>query len=198
MADDTLFSSSHAALVFAFNFSMQAYDRPMLNRLAAPGSGGGNGLAGLDGAAQAGIIRHEVKAIANGKKLLEAIVVAKFAPMNIRCDCKSQCCSGQKLNAEWANSIGYISDDVRNTALAGCSSTALLRREYVSRYFMPKHDRKSIERIAVEYDINRDTVSAHMSKVQGYLGGKRSGEKGLEAIIMEMIEDRFREMQIVA
>ena len=33
-AEEPLFDSAHAALVYAFNYSGQAYDRPLMNRLA--------------------------------------------------------------------------------------------------------------------------------------------------------------------
>ena len=74
---EPLFINAHSALVFAFNFSGQCYDRPMMNRMAAPSVGTGKGLVGLDGAAQAGMIRGEVKSLG---KLAEAILIARFAP----------------------------------------------------------------------------------------------------------------------
>jgi hypothetical protein len=65
---DIRFTSGRDALVFAFNVSYQAYDRPMMNRMAAPSLGKG-GLAGLEAPAQAGMIRAEVQAFG---KLAEA------------------------------------------------------------------------------------------------------------------------------
>ncbi|MNV60944.1 hypothetical protein D3C71_1534330 [compost metagenome] len=55
-----LFPRAHAALTFALNYSMQQYDRPLMNRIASGeltagmAPGGGEGLSGLDGAGQAG------------------------------------------------------------------------------------------------------------------------------------------------
>ena len=82
MQDEILFNSAHGALVFAFNFSGQAYDRPMMNRLATPSVGTGKGLVGLDGAGQSGFIRAEVKAMG---KLSEAIIIARIAPRSTPC-----------------------------------------------------------------------------------------------------------------
>lgn len=89
---DIRFSSGHDALIFAFNVSDQAYDRPMMNRLAAPSIGKG-GLAGLEAPAQAGMIRAEVQAMG---KLAEAILIARIAPRSMPCHCRSACCAGHR------------------------------------------------------------------------------------------------------
>lgn len=56
------FTRAHAALVFALNFASDCYDRPVMNRLADGPRAAGKGLAGLDGAAQAGMVRAEAEA----------------------------------------------------------------------------------------------------------------------------------------
>jgi hypothetical protein len=82
---DIRFSSGHDALVFAFNVSDQAYDRPMMNRLAAA-IYRERRLAGLEAPAQAGMIRAEVQAMG---KLAEAIIIARIAPRSVPCHCRS-------------------------------------------------------------------------------------------------------------
>lgn len=58
---EPMFKSAHAALVFALNYSMQQYDRPLINRIAAGHTKESHkGLSGVDGAAQAGMIRAEL------------------------------------------------------------------------------------------------------------------------------------------
>ena len=71
------FDSYIDALIFAFNASSENYDRPYMNRVAAPAVGSGRGLGGLDGAAQAGMIRAEVRDLG---RMREAILLARFAP----------------------------------------------------------------------------------------------------------------------
>lgn len=93
MEGDTLFDNAHGALVFAFNFSGQCYDRPAMNRLATPAAGTGKGLVGLDGAAQAGFILAEVKGMG---KLAEAILTARLAPRSMPCHCRSSCCASHR------------------------------------------------------------------------------------------------------
>ena len=199
MQGESLFTSAHGALVFAFNFSGQSYDRPAMNRLATPALGTGKGLVGLDGAAQAGFIRAEVKAMG---KLAEAIIIARIAPRSMPCQCRSSCCSGQKPNKEWTDAIATLSDHVRTTALAGCIANGLMRREYVVRYFTPKDQRKSLEALADKYEIDRHTVSAHAGKVTAYFAGitarkDKPGTPGMEPLAMNAIEDQLREIGMV-
>lgn len=74
--DDPLFSSTWSALVFAFNYSSQQYQPSPLARLMRGPIGRGKGLAGLDGAGQAGMIKQEV-----GKLPVDeyCAIVARFA-----------------------------------------------------------------------------------------------------------------------
>ena len=88
-----LFRSTQDALLFAFRHAGQAYDRPLMLRMADASRGSGAGLAGLDGAAQAGMIRAEVAALG---RLHEAVLVARFADRAIPCQCKAACCSGER------------------------------------------------------------------------------------------------------
>ena len=195
---DIRFTSGHDALVFAFNVSDQAYDRPMMNRIAAP-SIGNVGLAGLEAPAQAGMIRAEVQTLG---RLAEAIIIARIAPRSVPCHCRSACCAGHKPNKEWTDAISVLADYVRTTALAGCTSNGMLRREYVVRYFTRKDDRISLEALADKHDIARNTVSAHAAKVALLLGGAkpkkgRPGVPGLESAAMDAIEDRLRDIGMV-
>ena len=195
---DIRFSSGHDALVFAFNVSDQAYDRPMMNRLAAPSIGKG-GLAGLEAPAQAGMIRAEVQTLG---KLAEAIIIARIAPRSVPCHCRSACCAGHRPNKEWTDAISVLADYVRTTALAGCTANGMMRREYVVRYFTRKDDRISLEALADKHDIHRDTASAHAAKVALLLGGAqpkkgRPGVPGLESAAMDAIEDRLRGIGMV-
>lgn len=190
---DIRFTSARDALVFAFNVSDQAYDRPMMNRMAAPSLGKG-GLAGLEAPAQAGMIRAEVKAMG---KLAEAILIARIAPRVTPCSCRSACCSGHRPNKEWTDAVDYLADYVRTAVYAGCVVNGLMRREYLMRYFTRKDDRVSLEALAEKYDIARNTVSAHNSKVAMWLGGvparkDKPAQLGMEQAAFDAIEERLR------
>lgn len=189
VTDEPLFTSAHSALVFAFNASSQAaYDRPMMNRLAAPSVGSGKGLVGLDAAGQAGFIRAEVATLG---KLAEAILMARIAPRWMPCACRAECCSGKKWNKEWVDAISYLSDHMRTTALAGCATNGMMRREYVIRHFTPKDQRISLEVLADKHDVVRNTVTAHAGKVAKNL-------KAFEAVAEAAIDDRLRLVGMVA
>lgn len=197
--ENMLFQNAHGALTFAFNFSGQAYDRPMMNRLASPAIGSGKGLVGLDGAAQAGMIRAEVKAMG---KLAEAILIARVAPRMTPCSCRSSCCSGHKPNKEWTDAVAYLADYVRTAVYAGCVVNGLMRREYLVRYFTKKDERVSLEALAEKYDIARNTVSAHNAKVATWLGGvparkDKPAMLGMEQAAFDAIEDRLRSIGMV-
>ncbi len=197
--ENTLFQNAHGALVFAYNFAGQAYDRPMMNRLAAPSVGNGKGLVGLDGAAQSGMIRAEVQCLG---KLAEAILIARTAPKSKPCSCRAACCSGHKPNREWTDAIATLSDHVRTAVYTGCSVNGLMRREYLVRFFTQKADRVSLDDLAERYDINRNTVSAHYSKLSTWLAGiperkGKPGVPGMEELAWEAVEARLREVHIV-
>lgn len=163
---EPLFTSANSALVFALNYSAQQYDRPMMNRMATQAVGSGKGLVGLDGAAQAGMIRQELAACG---QLVENALLARVAPRWQPCECRAACCSGKRPNREWTNAIAYLADQVRYVALAGCVCNGMLRREYVVRFFTPKEKRISLDELADRNGIHRNTAAAHNAKVAKWL-----------------------------
>lgn len=190
---DIRFKSADEALKQAFNASSQAYDRPTMNRMAAPSLGRG-GLVGLESPGQAGMVRAEVQALG---KLAEAILVAKYAPMTAPCSCGSPCCSGHAPNREWRDAKAFLADYIRTTVLAGCISNGAMRGEYLVRYFSPKDCRISIEDLAERHDTNRNTVSAHYAKVAAWLSGVpmrkgKPGTPGMLELAYSAIDERLR------
>jgi hypothetical protein len=195
---DGLFKNAHAALTFAYNFSGQHYDRPLINRMASKPSVSGLGLGGLDGAAQAGMIRAEVRALG---RLFDAVITARFASSVLPCSCGAPCCRGHRVNSEWSNAIAVIADESRRTALAGCVANGLMRRDYVIRCFVRKGEREGLERIAEKYGMDRHAVSAHAAKVAAWIFGHRerrgNDAPGVEQKALEAIHDRLTRAGIV-
>ena len=184
---DVHFTSASEALVFALNAAIQAdYPRPVMNKLAAPSTSTGHGLAGLDAAAQAGMVRAEIKQLG---PLAEAVLFARYAPRGIPCACRAACCAGQKRNPEWINAISFLADYVRTTALAGCVTNGMMRQEYVVRYFSAK-GRISLEDLAEKHGIVINTVTAHIWKVSKAL-------RTFEHAANEAAEERLRFVGIV-
>ena len=192
---EALFGSAHAALTFAFNFSGQAYDRPMMNRMAAPSIGTGKGLSGLDGAAQAGMVRAELRALG---PLYEACLIAKVAPQGIPCECTRSCCSGTRANPEWQEAIGTLTK-ISVAALAGCVSHYRLRQGIIHRCFGEK---TTLQALADLCDVSRDLANDHNAKVVTWLKGAptRRGQQpivGVEQQAWEAIEMRLRDAGMV-
>jgi len=162
--EEALFRSTGAALAFALNFSHgQCKSSAMASLMGGP-KPVGRGLGGLDGSAQAGMIRAEINALS--PKIRGQILVARFAVRALPCDCKRTCCSGFQASVEWLQAIADIAETVRSEALAGTVVNFLLRHSVVRRYF---GDKQSLVDIAAATGVDRDTASAHAGKVIGYL-----------------------------
>lgn len=195
-SDRVIFRSAHEALVFAFNISIRAYDRPLMNRMA-DGPKGGESLHGLDASAQAGMIRAQVRALG---KISEAIITARFAPDSQPCSCGSPCCSTRRVNSEWKDAIGTIADHMRLTALRDCSTDSVMRSLYVTRYFTPKDKRVSIEKLAKQKHIKWDTAQGHYNRIAATLGGSKvNGARvaGLEQSATNRLEEKLKESGVV-
>nr|WP_313036804.1 hypothetical protein [Achromobacter ruhlandii] len=188
---EPLFKSAHAALVFALNYSMQQYDRPLLNRIASGeltagmAPGGGKGLSGLDGAGQAGMIRNE---LAQLSPIQQAALVASIAPQQLPCGCKVSCCSGWKVNQEWADALRDLTEAAAAGALSGCLSNGRLRSMLIQRLFGAK---VTLSRLAEDHKVDERTVSAHHAKLKRWLFGG-AGQVGLHQQASQALTQRLR------
>ena len=165
--NEPLFSSAHDALVFAFNYSGQRYGQTPMSKIAAPAAPG-KGLSGVDGAAQAGFIRAEVAAIG---RILEAILIARFAPHTVPCSCRRSCCIGKKPNGEWTGAIHLLADHLRDEVLKNCVTSWDMRIQYIMRQFLPKGSAATLDEIAQRNNRHVNTVSEHNAVVKRFFGG---------------------------
>lgn len=196
IAAEPLFTSAHAALVFAFNFNMQQYDRPLMNKLAGTPAGGGKGLSGIDGAAQAGMIRAELDRL---NPIRKAMVTASIAPRQVYAG-KSDPGKGEwRPNPEWQTAIMTISWDMASSALSGCISNRALRAGIVARCFGAK---VNLSELAEYCEVAQNTATNHYQRIRNYLNGTRGGS-GTEPIIgevrraMDDIERRLLAAEII-
>ncbi|WP_237173026.1 DNA-binding protein [Paracandidimonas lactea] len=174
---EPLFQSAHAALVYAFNYSGQAYDRPIMNRMADdPVEAVSKGLSGLDGAGQAGMIFNKLQHL---PPLYQYIVFATYAPRSIPCSCRYPCCSGHKRNEFWHACIRQIEEAAITQALPGCVSHRVLRRGIIQREFGDKS--LSLAELAEKAGVHRDTATNHASKIRAWLHGQKA-KSGHEAV----------------
>lgn len=174
---EPLFQSAHAALVFAFNFNMQQYDRPLINKLAG-GSlpGGGRGLSGIDGAAQAGMIRAELERLNPVRK---AMVVASVAPREIYAGRSMSPGKEMRPNPEWKEAVMIVSWDMAAAALSGCISHRALRAGIVARCFGVK---VSLVELAERCGVAQNTATNHYQRIRNYLHGTRGGASAAPVI----------------
>jgi hypothetical protein len=183
---EALFRSAHAALAFALNYSMQQYDRPLMNRVAAgPAKEEGKGLSGLDGAAQAGMIRAELARLA---PLHQAVLVANIAPQQVPCECRAACCGGWKTNPEWSDAISELTTVAAAAALAGCVSNGRLRSALIQRLLGAK---ATLADLAARHDVDEKTAGAHSAKLKRWLFGSGGGVPGLHQQASHAFSDRL-------
>jgi hypothetical protein len=155
--NEPLFESAAAAAAFALNFSGENYQLAAINRMAQPSVSSGKGLSGLDGAAQAGMIRAELEAVG---LLGESIIIADIAPKTKPCFCKAACCSGEVLNPEWAAAIGVLSNIAKELKI--CPAYMNVRHNLLRRFFGVALEITEIARMC---GVSRETVSIHNSKL---------------------------------
>lgn len=162
--EERLFASAHAALTFAFNYSAQAVERPMMARMADKGGGTGKGLGGIDGAGQAGIILGKVSKLS---RLHQAIIVCRFAPQS--CECRS---CGSAVDAhDWLGAVREVSDVAVTAALSAHPTARVLRDAIVARHFGKK---LLLSDAAARADVSAATATNHNKLIVSWLRGSRT------------------------
>lgn len=184
-----LFKTAHAALTFAYNHTDQVYDKPMMTRMGEAPGASGKGLGGTDGAGQAAYI---FSALEKMPRLYRAILVARFAPRTDRC----KCCQGTVDRHDWLTAVREISDAAACGALSAHPTPRVLRDAIVARYF--GKDVK-LSDAAERAGVSAATATNHNGKIKLWLYGTRTtklkggargaGEKGVEALAMEVAAD---------
>jgi hypothetical protein len=134
-------------------------------------------FAGLDGAAQAGMILYHVERLG---RLRAAIVIASCAPRVIQCSCKRACCSGRKLSPYWYDAVHTIAEAAL-AALPPKSLTSYLLRSYL---VVKIYGGKSItfKAIADELMLDEETVSRHHKVIRTWLQGAKA-KKYSESVV---------------
>lgn len=195
---EPLFKSAYSALIFAFNFSHQAYDPPLMNKLGwGPLNRISSGLSGTTGAAQSGLILSRLTRLTIPQ---QNIVVAKFAPRTWPCSCRAPCCSGHKPNGEWEQAISDLGTLAGRECLAGCISNRALREGLVRRIF--NGSTLTLDQLAAKTGVSERTVKSHSAAIsQWILGAKRpkdATEFGLLKITLARAESLLEEAGIVS
>lgn len=162
---ETLFRTPQDALIFAFNYSIQTRDRSAVDRLAAPSPRSGKGLNGIDGAAQAGMIRRELEQLTDIER---AVLVARFAPRALPCTCGHPCCAGYAPNPEYQAAISLLTEKVL-PALAGRVVHYQLRRGLIEKAAGVKVE---IKTLALKCEISEKTAGEHWQIIKLWFQGQ--------------------------
>lgn len=151
----SLFTSTHSALAFAFNYSDRQGVPNLLqlladrDRLQQPG----RGLVGLDGAGQAGMILREVGHL---PALQRAVIICKFSKPKPCAHCGSLVDTSERIQAIEALAQHTL------TVLTGERPNLALRRGLVRRHF---GDRIAMADLAKRCGVHQNTATNHGRKV---------------------------------
>lgn len=192
------FRCAEDALRFAFHYSGETYDRPMMNKMADDPVRRfveAMGLSGNDGAAQSGMIWNQVMRLSD---MSQYVLFASYSPMRSVCDCGRACCSGHKPNPFWDACIGKIEEAAITRALAGCISHRILRRQIVRRCFGDKS--VVLSDVATICGVAQNTASNHHQAIRAWLfGTKPDGwTTGIRPRAVEQLNAMLIESGIVA
>ncbi len=135
MLSEPLFDGAYPALLFAFRYSGQQYSLSVVGKMMGGRGGSGKGLTGLDGAAQAGIIRAEVGQLDPWER---DVLIARF--------------SVDRKDAIQAK-INLIA--VAASALPSGMNSRRLIDALVQRYFGEK---MTFEDMALRFGVGKDTI----------------------------------------
>ena len=196
MIEEALFQSAHNALLFAFNFSGQQYERPMMNRMADdPVAYVSKGLSGMDGAAQAGMIMSRIMLLS---PLSQYIVFAHYAPKALACDCPRPCCAGKKPNELWEAVINKISRASIAAATPGALSYRVLRDAIVRKMFGDTSHRGDVLAAAEKCGLEKRQAYNHQAAIKLWLDGVKEtkskkgkitpGVMGVRGIAFEQVD----------
>lgn len=163
----SLFRSVESALRFAFNPERVACNRPGIARQMGTSSGERSPLAGLDGAAQAGIINRRLSTLSYFQ---QALLIARYAPPTVSCECGQLCCAKRRPNLAWQGAIRIIADSAEKDALGGCQSDRQVLLAILAKHF--GHKAESVVEVAAGSGVPRGTASNHTGKVRRWLYGE--------------------------
>jgi len=153
MIDQPLFDSTHSALIFAFNYSVQQSPKtPMTSLMRTAMIGSGKGLSGLDAAAQAGFILAEVCRLPDDQ---HNVIVARYG--HVLHECRH--CEQDAPSEEWRSAIDALSHCVE---LEGVHRK--VRRMMVERAVCG--GKLDIDLLCKRYSLARSTTFKQLSTIK--------------------------------
>lgn len=205
---EPLFSSAHAAIVYALNYNHQQHDKPLMNRLSWGAMPQGKGLSGVDGAAQAGMIRGLLGRLSD---LECALLIAYCAPKQVPIpgshramqivDNKQVRLPQWSANPEYQAALRQIARTYQIHALTSVDqqSVQAARLDLVRRCF---GERVNLLEAAERHNIPYRTYKRMHAGVRDFLLGKRGGY-GQTAVTgaiqqaLNKVENLLREQRVI-
>lgn len=152
-----LFSSTDKALSWVYNF--QGRIKPMVivkeegRRPKNP-----NAIGGLDGAAQAGMIKSMVSDLGRPS---ECVLICRYATHSQKCP---HCADGVIMVQVVKQAIVDLVPFVRASALVGTSARDHATATYILQYFRPEKQKKTLVDLAEKLGFEERAVKAHIQK----------------------------------
>lgn len=190
---EPLFKGAHQALSYAFNYSAGTLDRPAMVKMADRTPRTGRGLAGVDGAAQAGFILRELQALS---QLHQHILEARFLPQTTACPC----CRSNVWDQNWFAAVRAVSDGVMASGvLSGHIVHRAVRDGILARYFAAKANcgRVMLSDLALHAGISDRTVTDQNGKITIWLRGSRVARKGAGVVEEGKKGEQVRAMELI-
>jgi hypothetical protein len=157
LKQEPVFKSAHEALTFSFNFAgQQSPKTPMATLMRTAGLGSGRGLAGLDGAGQAGMVLAAVGRMPNPDHF--HVIMARFGDVRTACPC----CGQPAPDALWTQSVDALSqcDELRDLPKP-------VRHAAVEKVVCRRKLR--FAGFVTEYGMSERTLRSKITKVKGRL-----------------------------
>lgn len=173
---ESVFDSTHSALMFAFRFSTEQYGESVLGRMQGRGCGSGKGLVGMDGAGQAGMVLAELGRL---EAIERAALVARFAQ---RCE-PCPCCGSARPTKLWSEAVALLA----SWCVPAVVSNLRVRRELIGKFF---GQRVEFKEVAERHGMNRKTVAEHYALICRRL-------KELEARVQVSADDALKAVGMV-
>jgi hypothetical protein len=161
--EEGIFRSAREALVFALNYQCDQYATSAVARLAREGTiGSGRGLVGLDGAAQAGMVKSRLKTMSDQSV---AALIARCMSHQVKCDGSDTANAQMKDSAAWLAAI----DEVRRfieTTQAHAVVLDVVAVAAIRKFF---GERKTVQEIADHAGMHRVTANRQILIIKAEL-----------------------------
>lgn len=172
-----LFKSTHEALTFAFNYAGQQSPRtPMARLMQGAALGSGRGLAGIEGAAQAGMV---LAAVARLPKEQSQVITVRYGDVRYECPC----CGQPAPQQDWLDAVDALSRCVELEGVPRKVRHAVIERAVCRRKW-------DAARLSIEYGLSERTLRHSCLQLKRRLGK-------LENTALAKLDERFAETGLV-